>query len=471
MRRLLAWIGRRRPWPATLVGQLICLTLLALIVSQIVAALFFFGERRRAVEAAFAAEALARAASVALLLERTPETEHRRILAASSTPLARLSLARRSAIAQNGRDRRSLFLRREFLVRLREHSDRDWRNRVRVAVLPLRREAGQLDDRRGRPRTIGPQQLLASLRIGDRRWLTLRARFPRPPLQWAWPIAAQLGLSALAIVSVLALTIGRTTGSLRRLAKAAERFGRGAQSEPVPPSGPIEAKNLIASFNAMQERLSRFISDRTRLLAAISHDLRTPITTMRLRSELLEDGETKTKLLEGLEEMQRTVEATLAFAKEEATQEPMRTIDLSALVESVVEDAQELGLPVELGLLTSAVVEGRTVALKRALRNLVENAVRYGGAARIGLHVRSSMAEITIEDDGPGLPADSLEAMFEPFVRLEASRNRETGGVGLGLPIARSVLRAHGGDVQLAKRETGGLSAMMSLPLRLRGKG
>ncbi|MEO1601697.1 MAG: ATP-binding protein [Pseudomonadota bacterium] len=462
---VLRWLGRRRPWPATLRGQLICLLLLALVLSQAVAAQFFFGERIRAVQAAFAGEALSRMASVALLLERTPETGHARILAVGSTRLARLTLARRGALARTGSDRMSGFLRARLLRALQDLEDRDWRERVRVAV---RRRHGDDDDDHDDDdhRRRGPDQLLASIALDSGQWLTLQVDFPRPPLQWAWPALVQLVLAAFAIVLIVTLTIGRTTRSLRMLAGAADRFGRGARDEPVPPRGPVEARRLITAFNAMQERLARYVADRTRLLAAISHDLKTPITTMRLRAELVEDEETRAKLLAGLDEMQRIVEATLAFAHEEAAEEPMRAVDLRALVESIAEDYEELGQPVTLGDLAPAVVLCRTVALRRALRNLIDNAVRYGGKAEVALTVKAGMARVAISDRGPGLPEDVLETMFEPFVRLEPSRNRETGGVGLGLSIARTILQRHGGDVRLENRAEGGLTAVAMLPVQ-----
>ena len=220
----------------------------------------------------------------------------------------------------------------------------------------------------------------------------------------------------------------------------------------------------------MQERLSRFIADRTRLLAALGHDLRTPITSLRLRAELLDDEEAKQRIVETLDEMQRMVESTLAFAREEAQAEPVRETDLAALVEGTVEDLSELGLEVRLVASEPVVARIRSAAVRRALRNLIENAVRYGKRARVGLVREGEEAVVRVDDDGPGIPVDKLEEVFEPFVRLDPSRSSETGGVGLGLAIARGIARAHGGEVSLVNRPEGGLRACLRLPLAVSGR-
>jgi signal transduction histidine kinase len=214
----------------------------------------------------------------------------------------------------------------------------------------------------------------------------------------------------------------------------------------------------------MRGRLQRFVQDRTRMLAAISHDLRTPITTLRLRAEFVEDEETRAKILETLDEMQRITEATLAFAREEAAAEDTRTVDLAALVDSVCADLADLGQDVAFGGPERAPYTCRPVSLKRAVRNLIENAVTYGERARVTLEQAADSFRIVVEDDGPGIPEAEFERVFAPFVRLEESRSPETGGIGLGMAIARSIVRGHGGDITLANRQDGGLRAVIHLP-------
>ncbi len=200
------------------------------------------------------------------------------------------------------------------------------------------------------------------------------------------------------------------------------------------------------------------------MLAAISHDLRTPLTALRVRAELLEEGDTREKILALLDEMQCMTEATLVFVREEAAEEDTHWLDLDALVQSVCDDLSDLGQDVTFTGPGKTLYRGRSVSLKRALRNLVENAVAYGQRARVTLTAAPDMLGITIDDDGPGIAATDMARVFEPFVRVETSRSRETGGLGLGMAIARSIVRGHGGEITLANRLEGGLRVSIQLP-------
>ena len=201
------------------------------------------------------------------------------------------------------------------------------------------------------------------------------------------------------------------------------------------------------------------------MLAAISHDLRTPLTTLRLRAEFIDDPEAKEKMLATIDEMNVMVEATLAFAREEAAQEDTRTIDLAALIESVCADLTDIGHDIEFTPAERMPYACRPVGLKRAIRNLVENAVRYGIRARAGIERSDTAYRIIVDDDGPGIPEGKLGTVFEPFMRLDESRNMESGGIGLGLSIVRSIVQSHGGEVGLENRPEGGLRATITLPL------
>ncbi|MDQ4060613.1 MAG: ATP-binding protein, partial [Pseudomonadota bacterium] len=271
-------------------------------------------------------------------------------------------------------------------------------------------------------------------------------------------------LSAAAVGIVGALAVRRMARPMRRLAEAADRLGRGEAVEALPEDGPEETRRANIAFNRMRERLDRYVRDRTAMLAAVAHDLRTPITTLRLRAEFIDDEETRARILETLGEMQAMAEASLALARGDAAGEPTRPVDLAALVESVVEDVAELGHAIGFEPTPSIVLPCRSLALRRALRNLLENAAVYAGSARVRLEHDPEEVRIVVEDDGPGIPEADLERVFEPFVRLETSRSRETGGVGLGLAIARSTVRSHGGDIKLANRPEGGLRAEIGLP-------
>ncbi|MBY0337284.1 MAG: HAMP domain-containing protein [Acetobacteraceae bacterium] len=307
-----------------------------------------------------------------------------------------------------------------------------------------------------------------AIRLPDGPWLNLALRLP-PTRPWHSDrfLIAFLAMS----VAAAALTIWgvrRMTRPVRDLAAAAERLGRDVNAPALPEQGPREVATAAAAFNTMAGNIRRFVADRTQMLAAIGHDLRTPITRLRLRAEFMEDETQRRKMLADLEEMEAMIAATLAFARDDAAAEPAVPLDLAQLARTVLDEAADarpdLAERVTYDGPEHLVLPARPVALKRALANLVGNALAYGGAARLGLSRREAGVELRVEDDGPGIPAGELEAVFQPFRRLEGSRNRETGGTGLGLTIARSILRAHGGDVRLVNRPGGGLAAVAVLP-------
>ena len=247
-------------------------------------------------------------------------------------------------------------------------------------------------------------------------------------------------------------------GASRR--SAWPRRGRGADH------GARAARNrqAIVAFNDMRERLSRSVLDRTRMLAAVGHDLRTPITNMRLRAEFIDDDETRGRILSSLDEMQHMAEAALAFAREEAVVEATRMVDLNALVGTVCADQADMSRDVAYEEFGRLPYRCRPHSLTRAVRNLVENAIIHGGSARVAHERAGEEVWITIEDDGPGIPDLDMGRVFQPFVRLDESRGQETGGIGLGLAIARSIVRGHGGDIVLQNRAEGGLAATIQLP-------
>ena len=306
------------------------------------------------------------------------------------------------------------------------------------------------------------------MQFPDQGWLILRMNLPRPR-PWHSPtflIAFVLMTVAAAILSIWA--VRRLTKPVTLLAEAAERLGRDVNAPPLPENGPDEVLRAAVAFNTMAARIRRFVQDRTFLLTAIGHDLRTPITRLKLRAEFIEDDEQRQKFLSDLDELDAMVSATLVFGRDTADTEPAVAFDMVALLRTVLDDAADARPEAADALCFSGpahlTVTGRILALKRSFANLVGNAVKYGNAARVTLTTEDGMAMVTIEDDGPGLPPDELERIFEPFYRVEDSRNRETGGTGLGLPIARNILRAHGGDVVLGNRAGGGARAVVTMP-------
>ncbi len=258
---------------------------------------------------------------------------------------------------------------------------------------------------------------------------------------------------------------------VKTLAEAAERLGRDvSNAPPLPETGPLEIATAAIAFNTMASRIRRFVDDRTFLLTAIGHDLRTPITRLKLRAEYMDDDEQRLKMLADLDEMESMVAATLAFGRDITTSEPINRIDLASLLRTLLDDASD-GDPEHAENLSydgpeHLTINARPLSLKRALMNLIGNALKYGDAARIILcQKQPANVLIDIEDSGPGIPAADTELVFEPFRRLETSRNRETGGSGLGLSIARNIVRAHGGDIILQNLPAGGLRARVTLPV------
>ena len=274
-------------------------------------------------------------------------------------------------------------------------------------------------------------------------------------------------LTALSIIigGVAWWGVHKATLPLSVFAAAAERLGVNVNAEPLPEAGPSEVRRAANAFNTMQTRIKRFIQDRTQMLAAISHDLRTPITRLRLRAEFVDDDVERKKMLGDLDEMEAMIGATLAFARDDAANEQAESVDVAAIIAALCGDERALGRDVAYSGPDTLGLIARPLALKRAINNLVDNAVKYGGLARVSLSPGREEVAIDVDDDGPGIALQDKERVFAPFIRLESSRSRETGGTGLGLTIARNAVRSMGGDVELINRTEGGLRVRVTLPV------
>lgn len=447
-------------------AQLVLLIIAALVVAQTISLWLFVDERSLAVRAALGFEAAGRAANVALLLEEAPASLQQAILRAANSPLVRFDLsdmpdvdhashADGGAVEARVRGLLGGAMDREIRVELHE---------VEHEILPMPHLAPEMAEMhlammKGELSAI---EMQLSIALVDGRWLNVGTRFEPPPLQWPWISIVSFGITAaIILVAACWFLLTRLTWPLLRVAGAADRLGRGEAVDPLPLIGPGEVRGLTQAFNRMQERLTRFVADRTQLLAALGHDLRSPLTAMRVRAEMVEEDETRESLVASVEEMQEMVEATLAFARGMATAEASETVDLRSYLEQLQEDMIE---GFELHAPDTTQVRLRPQSMRRALRNIVENAQRYGREAKVTFRTDPEHVQILISDLGPGIPETELQQVFEPFFRLEKSRSRETGGTGLGLSIARTIIRAHGGDVTLANRAEGGLLATVSLP-------
>ncbi|GGF35050.1 hypothetical protein GCM10011611_46590 [Aliidongia dinghuensis] len=303
-----------------------------------------------------------------------------------------------------------------------------------------------------------------AIRLTDGSWVVFTVAQPSWGLsRWERRIIGIL-IVVLSITLVTLVSTRLLARPIELFTTAAERFGRDPKAAPIAEMGPTELRRAARAFNGMQASVQRFIEDRTQMVAAISHDLRTPITRLRLRAEFVEDEEQRDRMLGDLDQMAEMIEATLAFARDDAANEPMTPIDLPSLLESMVDEAVDAGHEASYAGPSRRIIQGRPVALRRAFGNLVDNAIKYGEAVEIAFADTAEGCRIAIADHGPGIAATDREKVFQPFVRLEASRNRDTGGTGLGLSIARSIIRGHGGEIALTNRPEGGLQVLVSLP-------
>lgn len=300
--------------------------------------------------------------------------------------------------------------------------------------------------------------------LNDGRWLAVERHLPRELFLSPFRLMVSLAVLLLAAIAVSLLAVRWLTRPLSRLAGAAEHLGRDLDQAPLAEEGPDEVRRAVGAFNTMQVRLQRLVNDRARLLAAISHDLKTPLTRMRLRSALLDDPNLRDRLEADVDEMTRLVETTLEFARDATGEEPVVPLDIDALVGSLQADCEEAGQSVAVEGQSDIPYPGRALALRRALTNLVDNALAYAGTATIEVADTPRVLELRVLDRGPGLPDDDLERVVEPFQRGEVSRSKATGGTGLGLAIVRDIAHVHGGELALANRPGGGLVATLRLP-------
>lgn len=303
------------------------------------------------------------------------------------------------------------------------------------------------------------------IELADSSWLM----FSAPSRSWGldetprYLIVILLVLISTALVALIATR--RLATPLQRFAEGARRFGVDFRAPPIEPLGPQEIRQAILAFNAMQAQLQHFIRDRTQMLAAISHDLRAPLTRMRLRGEFIEDAEQQQRLFRDVDEMQAMINSALEFFRDDARLEPATQFDLAELLQTLRDDYRDQGVEIAFSGPQRRVYFGRPLGLKRVMTNLLDNAIKYGREPAIELLPEAGEVRIKVLDRGPGIAQASLEQVFVPFFRLEGSRNKSTGGVGLGLSAARAIVLEHGGELKLRNRSQGGLEALVVLPV------
>lgn len=462
----------RRLLPRSLAGQTILVLLVGLTVSHLLSMAIYFSDRAEMLVLASDQQTALRIAEITRLLQETPPDLRGRFVHAANSPTLQVTLAPESLLAQpTDDDWRSALLGR-YLARLiptdsshvvvqwlevpdaRQHLD------VSSPMSWVRAHVAQVMT--GTPLE---HAVKASVRLHDGQWVNFATTFPESEHFWSNQAVLSTALMTIAVALLSLWVVRRMTRPLRAFARASERLGRDVNVPPVEEAGPLEVRQAIRAFNEMQERLRRLIENRTRMLAAISHDLRTPITLLRLRAEYIKDEEEKQKTLATLAEMESMIASTMAFAQDDAEQEEPRIVDLPSLVASICDNMTDAGHQVEFEDTPPLKYSCRPFALRRALTNVIDNAIKYGGNAKVKVSSCQGVVEIVVDDNGPGIPDGELDEVFAPFYRLERSRNRETGGAGLGLSIARTIAHAHGGEIILSNRAGGGLRAAIHLPL------
>ena len=452
-------------FPQSLASQFIWLLLFTLLISQVITAFILINERKEALTVLNRKGNMNRIISTVRVLEESPKELHKKILHAVSSENMQYwfktpdkdQMVNALKLDQEFLDRFTKYGINKLLIvnstdneiKRKKHSFSKKINNSRYDSYPHKQfEWSQI-----------------AIQLKDGRWLNVASRFhPTPPF-WSVANLISLVITGGLLVLLSIFMIRRITKPLSQLTQAAKKLGCGDTVDKLNETGPEDIKTASIAFNQMNERLERFITDRTNMLAAVSHDLRTPITTLRLRTELMDEGPTQTAFLNTLDEMQAITDSTLSFIREDNSTEPNQLIDLNMMLKTICDDFIMKGKDVNLESETSHFYLCRSLAMKRALVNLIENAINYGKQTQITIEKSASELKINISDQGPGIDEKNIEEVFKPFVRLDKSRNHAKGGMGLGLAITRSIIRNHGGEIILVNKTEGGLLAIVSLPI------
>lgn len=443
----------------SMTSRVFLILITGVLVSALLTLGLAMGERRRMIAEFRDFHAVERVAQFIQSLENVPADLRAPYLAAASGIGVHAALAQATEVVNGQRSR------------LADMLDKRLSESYQVFSAPTRPDDCPYSNRgpasrRPAERRAACEAILITLQDGER--LRLSILPPRPPPTFGLR-SDYIGDGILFLVSigVLAAVIARMTmRPLKRLAQAATELGNDIERPPLPERGATEIRQAAAAFNAMQSRIRHHIRQRAHILAAITHDLQTPLTRLRLRLEKVDDPDLREKLIGDMTAMQSMVREGLDFARSMNSAEPLQPLNLDSLIDSVCIDAADAGQAVTSSGTTNLSVMARPTALRRCLTNLIDNAVKYGQSAHVTAGFEGASAVIRVTDTGEGIPSEELEKVFEPFYRLENSRSRETGGSGLGLTIARNIAEQHGGTIRLWNPPTGGLEVVLTLPYR-----
>ena len=455
----------RRFLPKSLIGQIALVMAAALLIAQAINFGVIFNERQRASHTQIEAPPIGR---FVMMLQRLAPLDagQRQIMVHERGRRGRFAIDSESAVPAQASEER-------IVARLREQAAengvqlRDARAAVRdVTELPrrFRNRMTPEEQERAQDRMRRMQALILSAQLPDGSWVNARMLTPKPNPWLAARLAGSTLLIYLLILAAMVWIASRLARPLRALTAAAQSFEGKGEAPQVEPQGPADVRRAILAFNAMSARVGTMLDEKDRMLGAIGHDLRTPLASLRIRAESVEPEEERAKMIATIEEMTALLDDALALARSGRATEEVRAVDIGALTDAIVEEFRSLGQDVhfEEGPRLTASVQPNL--LRRAVRNLIDNAVKYGGSAVATVREHEGGVAIEVADNGPGIPDGAIGKVQEAFVRLEQSRNRETGGSGLGLALARGAAVAHGGRLELENRSEGGLIARIVLP-------
>ena len=465
----------KRLWPQSIIWRLVLVLGCGLLGSHVISLTIYSRERIEGNLLLGSQQLIERSVNIVGLLEEVNPELWQQLVASSQQPGYRLQLAPQpwpAMRSDKGWQHWRMRLLREYLEDTIEDADEaagrdDYQRGQYIGLFdggdqrwPAAQRGERREHRRKHHRDFFDYWLRISIQLDNGTWLNVSSNLMRPPRIWSDGALGALGLMALVVLALIIWLLRMLLQPLQAFANAATELGRDYRAPPMRVQGPREVQRSIVAFNDMQVRLRQLIEDRLKMLAAVSHDLRTPITSLRLRAELIEDSEEKRKNLATLDQMEKMIESILTFAKSELATEARRVVDLSALLESIASDKQDLGMAVQFSGEHGVKLSCAPMAMQRALTNLIDNAVKYGGCARLSLRQQAGKISLSIEDDGPGIPEAKHAEVFLPFARLSREREVDSGG-GLGLSIAQTIIQAHGGSIQLNNLPQGGLQVLV----------
>ena len=437
-----------RAFPSSLFARMALILLAGLLTAQLVSLWLQWGERATVVSQARGLNFADRVAETVRMLEADGPSQRASSLSALEATGLRVSLIDDKQVSPTV-PRGSI----QSTISSRLGSEREVRS------------LGGMGGRGGMQHN-GPGMPMRSfdVRLNDGQWIRISVLSEAGTPALPGDLIARLLITLLIVIAVVMVAVRQATKPLQQLAQAADTLGHDLDAPPLAEAGPAETRRAAQAFNRMQARIKRLIDERARALAAVSHDLRTPLTRLRLRAELVDDEPLRDQMAADLDSMAAMIDATLDYLRGLQDSEVARPIDMNALLQSLADDTEVLGKTISVEGIAQAPFTGRLSALRRALQNLIDNAIKYGHSAHLRIDDDGATLRIVVEDSGPGLPATELGRVTEPYYRPDSSRSRETGGVGLGLSIVKDIALIHGGELLLSNRPQGGLSATLVLP-------